>query len=136
MKYFPISAAFFAVLLLSFSCGNSNPQDGAKTKAQTIAIDIDVATFDKMIAEKPGTILDVRTQDEYNRVFIDGSTLIDWYSDDFNQEVEKLDKNKPVYVYCHVGGRSKSAMKRLNSLGFTEVYNLNGGIVAWRNVHK
>lgn len=136
MKYFPISAAFFAVLILSFSCGNSNPQDGAKTKAQTIAIDIDVATFDKMIVEKPGTILDVRTQDEYNRGFIDGSTLIDWYSDDFNQEVEQLDKNKPVYVYCHVGGRSKSAMKRLNSLGFTEVYNLNGGIVAWRNVHK
>lgn len=136
MKYFPISAAFFAVLILSFSCGNSNPQDGAKTKAQTIAIDIDVATFDKMIVEKPGAILDVRTQDEYNRGFIDGSTLIDWYSDDFNQEVEQLDKNKPVYVYCHVGGRSKSAMKRLNSLGFTEVYNLNGGIVAWRNVHK
>ncbi|MGB0431368.1 MAG: rhodanese-like domain-containing protein, partial [Bacteroidia bacterium] len=92
--------------------------------------------FEKQMKDKPGIILDVRTPDEYRQGHIDGSLLIDWYSKDFDTKVAELDKSKPIYVYCHVGGRSASAMKKLTKqLGFTEVYNLKGGIVAWRNVH-
>jgi len=45
--------------------------------------------------------------------------------------VKTLDKNKPVYVYCAVGGRSATAAKILSDMGFTEVYDLEGGIINW-----
>ena len=113
MKNLSFSFPLFALLILSFSCGNSTPQDHNTNAAGTIAKDLNVAAFEKMMTEKQGIILDVRTQDEYNEGHIDNCVLIDWYSASFNKEVEKLDKTKPIYVYCHVGGRSSSAMKRL-----------------------
>ena len=129
----PLFVTLFAVL----ACGNSasTPQEGGD-KTKPIAKDLNVAEFEKMLEENPGTVLDVRTPDEYKQGNIEGSVLIDWYSPDFATKAAELDKDKPVYVYCHVGGRSSSAMKKLTKeLGFTEVYNLKGGIVAWRNVH-
>ncbi len=46
---------------------------------------------------------------------------------DFKQQVEKLDKNKPVFVYCAVGGRSAKASQILKESGFKVIYNLQGG---------
>ena len=43
-----------------------------------------------------------------------------------------LDKEKPVYLYCRSGKRSASAAEKLKEAGFTEVYNLKGGILAWK----
>lgn len=85
--------------------------------------------------EHPGTLLDVRTKDEFDKGSIPNAVNIDWYSDSFNDEVKELDMNKPVYVYCHSGGRSQRAMNRMISLGFSEVYNLKGGIMAWKEAH-
>ena len=42
-----------------------------------------------------------------------------------------LDKKKPVYVYCAVGGRSAKASKVLQESGFKTVYNLLGGFNGW-----
>lgn len=131
MKY--ILSALTVVFLLS-SC-DSNGQE-TKKDGQTVAKNVEVAEFESMMTKHPGTVLDVRTADEFNSGHIDNATNIDWYGDDFNTKAETLDKKKPVYVYCHSGGRSKSAMKRLKSLGFEEVYNLSGGITAWNNTHR
>jgi rhodanese-related sulfurtransferase len=49
--------------------------------------------------------------------------------------VKTLDKTKPVYTYCHVGGRSSAAAKWLTEKGFT-VYNLVGGITAWQKAGR
>ena len=49
------------------------------------------------------------------------------------KSVAKLDKNKPVLIYCTVGARSEEIGKRLKNEGFTRVYNLYGGIVHWVN---
>ncbi|MBS1488433.1 MAG: rhodanese-like domain-containing protein [Bacteroidetes bacterium] len=53
--------------------------------------------------------------------------MIDFYRDDFKEKVAKLDKSKPVFVYCLAGGRSKSAAKIMADLGFAAVYDLSGG---------
>ncbi|MEZ4900830.1 MAG: rhodanese-like domain-containing protein [Spirosomataceae bacterium] len=45
---------------------------------------------------------------------------------DFKQQVEKLDKNKPVFVYCAAGGRSTKASQILKEAGFKTIYNLQG----------
>jgi rhodanese-related sulfurtransferase len=56
---------------------------------------------------------------------------MNYNSDDFASQIEKLDKTKPVFVYCKRGGRSAGAAEILKEKGFTKVYNLDGGITAW-----
>lgn len=126
MYFYPI------FLFLSISC-SSNGQDSQD--ASGIAETVNVIDFEALLTEHPGTLIDVRTADEFESGKIDEAINIDWHGNTFNTEVEKLDKRKPVYVYCRSGGRSKSAMKRLTRLGFEEVYNLNGGITAWNQAH-
>lgn len=78
-------------------------------------------------------ILDVRTQEEYNSGHIANALLADWNERSvFEERVKALDKSKPVYTYCLVGGRSSAAAARLRADGFSEVYNLQGGIKAWK----
>ncbi len=96
-----------------------------------VAQDISVAEFKKMSHDNPGTILDVRTADEVSRGAIPGYINIDFYNSDFIEQVSKLDKEKPVYVYCAVGGRSGQAKEMLSNAGFKQVYNLEGGYKAY-----
>lgn len=76
-------------------------------------------------------MLDVRTPKEFKKGHIDGAKNMNYYDDDFDAQIEKLDKDKPVYVYCHSGGRSAKAMSLMKEKGFKEVYNLLGGYGAW-----
>lgn len=90
----------------------------------------------KMTQVKNYTLLDVRTQEEYDKGHLADATLIDFYNNDFKKELSKLDKAKPVFVYCAVGGRSGSTAKALIDMGFTEVYDLRGGIESWVKAKK
>nr|WP_294928907.1 thioredoxin domain-containing protein [uncultured Flavobacterium sp.] len=76
-------------------------------------------------------ILDVRTPGEFESGHINNAVNINWNSEDFAQKAESYDKSKPVFVYCLSGGRSKKAAAKLNALGFTNVYELEGGITKW-----
>ena len=58
------------------------------------------------------------------------------YEPSFETNLAKLDKEKPVAVYCKVGGRSGQAMAKMQELGFKEVYNLKGGMDAWKSAKK
>ena len=51
---------------------------------------------------------------------------------DFKTELAKLDRKQPVFVYCAAGGRSYRASKQLQALGFERIYDLVGGMQAWR----
>ena len=81
-------------------------------------------------------VLDVRTKEEYREGHIPGSVMIDFNADDFEQQVAKLDKNKTYLVHCAVGGRSARACKKMEKLGFTKLYNLEGGMGAWEKAGK
>jgi len=76
-------------------------------------------------------LVDVRTPEEYKITHLKGSQNICVTSDDFKEKVKTLDKNKPVYVYCRVGGRSADAAKKLKKMGFTKIYDMDGGILLW-----
>lgn len=76
-------------------------------------------------------LLDVRTPKEYNDGHLKGAVLINYLGNDFTQEVSKLDKSKPVYIYCRSGSRSSDAQGEMLKMGFTNVINLEGGIMAW-----
>lgn len=77
-------------------------------------------------------LLDVRTPGEYADGYIAGAKNIDWNGSDFEGQASKLDKSKPVYVYCLGGGRSKAAANKLRKMGFEEVYDLQGGMMNWK----
>ncbi|ELI6454111.1 Thioredoxin family protein [Flavobacterium psychrophilum] len=93
---------------------------------------IDVKAFaQKLQTTKNPQLLDVRTPQEYAVEHIGDATNVNWNSTSFVLEVEKYDKTKPVFVYCKVGGRSAQAADKLAQLGFTTIYNLDGGMMKW-----
>ncbi|MBK0370826.1 thioredoxin domain-containing protein [Flavobacterium agrisoli] len=89
-------------------------------------------TFSEKINTTPNVqLLDVRTPEEFSSEHLDKAVNINWKDSDFETQVAKYDKEKPVFVYCLSGGRSKKAAEKLNELGFTSVYELEGGITKW-----
>ena len=94
--------------------------------------DLAVAEFEKMLLEDGNVqLVDVRTTDEFADGHIAGAVNINWFSKEFLQEAEsRLDKGRPVMVYCRSGRRSAAAAAKLESAGF-KTYNLQGGILAW-----
>ena len=98
---------------------------------------LDPQNFDKKLKESREPILiDVRTPGEYGQGHLANAALIDIRADDFKSRVAKLDKSKPVFVYCKAGSRSSSAVSIMKDLGFKEIYELNGGITAWQQANK
>lgn len=97
---------------------------------------LDAVKFEEAIRQNGAQVVDVRTPQEFNAGHIQGAKNLDFYSAQFGAEVSKLDKNKPVYVYCAVGGRSASAAGMLVKQGFTKVYDLAGGIESWKRAGK
>jgi rhodanese-related sulfurtransferase len=108
-------------LILYFLVGSLNI-----CKAQTTTL-----TPQEFIAKakttKNAQLLDVRTPQEWEAGKIASSNCINVNDATFKQQIEKLDKNKPVFVYCAVGGRSSKAAPILQQAGFKYIYNLTGG---------
>lgn len=93
---------------------------------------VDVKTFaEKLKSSENPQLLDVRTPEEFSVEHIDNATNVNWNGDDFASKAAKYDKTKPIFVYCKVGGRSAQAANKLEELGFTNIYNLDGGIMKW-----
>ncbi len=90
--------------------------------------------FAKKIKETTNAqVVDVRTPEEFAGGYIADAKNIDWNNDNFDKKISNLDKDKPTFVYCQSGNRSGSAAKRMKEMGFTNVYELSGGIRAWRS---
>lgn len=81
-------------------------------------------------------LVDVRTPREYVQEHLDQAINIDVFATDFDEQFAKLDKEKPVFVYCRSGGRSGRASHRLHQMGFKKIIDLDGGILGWKNKGK
>lgn len=90
----------------------------------------------KMRETKVYQLLDVRTEGEFSQGHLKDAVSMDYYRNDFKDQLSKLDKNKPVFVYCAVGGRSNAASGIMKSMGFKQVFDLQGGIRAWTQAQK
>lgn len=115
---------FFIAFCFYISCINTN--------SQTIE-SIEALAFKTKITEIEGLIIDVRTPEEFSSGYIAEATNIDFYANDFDQKLNIIGKDQPIYIYCRSGGRSLSAAKKLEKLGFRKVYNLIGGIGSWNS---
>lgn len=117
----------FAFLVAACQSGND----------QTINSVLSVEAFDQQMQKlSDEQLLDVRTPEEYSSGHIAGSVNLNIYDAGFKDAIGKLDKSRPVMVYCKAGGRSASAASQLAEMGFKEIYDLKGGMLAWSNAGK
>lgn len=93
--------------------------------------EISVLELSELLEKDPNTTLvDVREQEEFDEVNL-GGTLIPL--SEFEQRWQEVPKDKPVYVYCRSGRRSRTALEFLKKQGYTNGFNVTGGILAWLN---
>lgn len=117
---------FLLVTLIAFAITSCNGQASKNIKT------IDAISFSKEIQSTSDTqILDVRTPEEYAAGHLIKAQNVNWLSADFVSNTSKYDKTKPVFVYCKIGGRSHKAAEKLAELGFTNVIEMEGGIMKW-----
>jgi sulfur-carrier protein adenylyltransferase/sulfurtransferase len=83
----------------------------------------------KMDAREAFELIDVREPFEFEIARIDGATLIPL--GEIAEHADELKREQPIVVHCHSGMRSAQAVRLLQQRGFTNVYNLEGGIDAW-----
>ena len=113
-------AAIASVALLA-GCSSSNE----------VTKKVDPVEFSEVIAQPGVIILDVRTPEEFNAGHIANAININIADSDFSSEVSKLDKNATVAVYCRSANRSAVATNEMAELGFTDMYDMQGGIIDW-----
>jgi len=75
-------------------------------------------------------LIDVRGQDELYEGYIEGSTLMPLWA--IIKGTQRPPQNKPILLICAVGGRSLALGKLMSKNGWNEIYNLKGGISAWK----
>jgi rhodanese-related sulfurtransferase len=115
-----------ATALLVGGCGGST---GTASTLELTAVSVAA----EIIASPPDdlVILDIRTPDEYAAGHIAGAINIDYYQPDFEAKLSALDPAVPYVMYCNSGNRSANALPLMDSIGFDEVYEIDGGIQAW-----
>ena len=117
------------VFLFAFqSCKDYSKEVATKGEIELITPQ---QVYDAVYSEGSVQLVDVRTPKEYKESHVKGAQNICVTSDDFEEKVKTLDKNKPVYVYCKKGVRSANAAKQLKEMGFTKIYDMNGGMLLW-----
>jgi thioredoxin len=119
------STILVAVLILLFSCKNGTAQED-KTN-------LTAKEFAEALAQHPNAkLIDVRTPEEFNNGHLANATNYNWNGSHFTDQIEGLDRDQPVYVYCMAGSRSAAAATKMRQLGFKHVYEMEGGIMKWR----
>jgi rhodanese-related sulfurtransferase len=101
--------------------------------SQTKVENVDAPTFKKLIEEKKGVLIDLRTDDELkNKGYIKGAVQIDYFGKNAEAVISKLDKTKTYLIYCAGGGRSGECADLMKKEGFLYVVNLEKGFDDWK----
>jgi rhodanese-related sulfurtransferase len=90
----------------------------------------------ELIQERQGdqdfVVLDVRTPQELAATgYVENAINIDYRAENFQEDLDALDKAKTYVIYCRSGGRSGRTLTMMEELGFQDVYNVTGGILQW-----
>ncbi len=121
MKLFFITFIYLSIILSSCQAQTS----------KNIQL-LEAPAFAEKIKNTPNAqILDVRTPQEFAGDHIENAKNINWLNADFATNAATLDNTKPVFVYCKAGSRGNKAAAKLEEMGFTNIYDLQGGILKW-----
>jgi rhodanese-related sulfurtransferase len=120
-KFFAIAIGTLSTAVLLSGCGSSNAKK------------VSPKEFSEVTQQAGIVVLDVRTPEEFAEGHLANAINIDFQSGNFEEEISKLDKSKTYAVYCRSGNRSGQAVKDMSDLGFTNIYDMDGGIIDWVN---
>lgn len=131
---------FLVAIMISFvSCdevtSQKTVQESQRTTQEIITV-VDIPTFEKGVSAPNAQLIDVRTDREWEAGHLRGAKHFEINNPSWQSQIETLDKKAPVYVYCAKGGRSARYAKQLKEAGFTEIYDLKGGITDWEKAGK
>lgn len=94
---------------------------------------LSASQYKEALASEAVQLVDVRTAAEFRSGHIENAMNIDFYQQpQFEEKFSKLDKTRPVYLYCRSGSRSRQAAQKLLAKGFTQIFDLHGGFMAWK----
>ena len=130
--------ALFGLTFAVSSCQNK-PSTTTTTNESGVQVTSKVLTveeYEKAIANPDIQLVDVRTPAEFSSGHIDKAININVMDATFTNEISKLDKQKPVYIYCRSGARSQRAAATLMQNGFIQIIDLQGGINSWNAAGK
>lgn len=114
-----------ALGLVACSSGSDTLTTGVRTVGATEAQSvIDDAPTDLVV-------LDVRTPEEFAEGHLADAVNIDFYAGDFADQLAALDPETPYVLYCRSGNRSGTTAEMMEELGFADVTEVDGGILAW-----
>ncbi|HMZ45863.1 MAG TPA: rhodanese-like domain-containing protein [Chitinophagaceae bacterium] len=117
---------FLLVFIISILLNACSAQDTAHYKV------LSSSNYALALAQdKSAQLIDVRTPEEYEEGHLENAVNINIKDSNFIELVKKLNKEKPVYVYCRSGVRSRKAGAELEKLGFKQIFDLDGGILSW-----
>ena len=129
MKKLYIVCCLFVAMSFSTSC--------VDTKTDDAVVKLITAEEMQSILELEDVqLIDVRTPEEFEEIRIANARNIDYLSPTFDEDITKLDKNKPIILYCKSGRRSASCAEKLKNAGFKKIYDLEGGISKWKHSDK
>ena len=120
-------ASLLTLAVALASCGDSASDSAAGVRL----IDPDEAAA--LLDDPPDdlVVLDVRTLEEFDAGHVDGAEMLDFYRADFGDQLADLDPTKPYLIYCRSGNRSGQTRAIMEDLGFTDVADIDGGVLAW-----
>ena len=128
-----LNKIIFLPIILFFISFSACQNASNSTTSETVS----VAVFEnKLQTIADAQLVDVRTAKEYEEGHLKNAVNIDFNASDFTAMIEKLDKSKPVLIYCLSGGRSGNALKQFVDAGFKSTTNLDGGILKWKAADK
>ena len=121
----------WAVFILALVPGGGGAVANEKPVLKTVTPEEASALIEQNGGGSGFMILDVRTPDEFNEGHIANAVNIDYYSDSFRGDLDRLEKDKTYLLYCRSGSRSGRVLPLMGELGFEKVYNMGGGFVQW-----
>ncbi len=120
-----------ATLLIALAQKNVNASDISSTIKDGVRHVNAVEAHSLLSSSKTVQVLDVRTAREFQQGHIEGAINIDYYADDFAEQLTALDPNIEYLVHCRSGVRSSKSLAILESIGVKQLIHLDGGIKAW-----
>lgn len=116
------------LVLIVAGCGSAAPADADLGLRQVSVTDASQLLED---AADDLVVLDVRTPEEFDAGHLEDAVMVDFYRDDFASLIGELDPNVPYLLYCRSGNRSGQTLELMRDLGFTNVADIDGGILEW-----
>ncbi len=123
-----------APLLLVSSCRDQAGTGSEKQVIEDLTLEEAFVLMEDSRYDDNFIIIDVRTPEEYAGGHVEKAINLDYYSETFADELDKLDKDNIYLIYCQTNRRSGLALDIMAELGFREVYNMLGGMEEWEAV--